>query len=72
MAVVGVDFGNLGSRVAVAQNRGIDTLSNEVNIEPLLLLSSLAVCFLVFFLFSCFLSSSFPLSLSFSINPLIH
>ena len=31
MAVVGVDFGNLGSRIAVAQNRGIDTITNEVN-----------------------------------------
>eukprot|EP00211_Chloroparvula_japonica_P005187 CAMPEP_0119128188 /NCGR_PEP_ID=MMETSP1310-20130426/6436_1 /TAXON_ID=464262 /ORGANISM="Genus nov. species nov., Strain RCC2339" /LENGTH=861 /DNA_ID=CAMNT_0007118499 /DNA_START=116 /DNA_END=2701 /DNA_ORIENTATION=- len=31
MAVVGVDFGNLGSTVCVAQNRGIDTILNEVN-----------------------------------------
>eukprot|EP00008_Paramoeba_atlantica_P008950 CAMPEP_0201475304 /NCGR_PEP_ID=MMETSP0151_2-20130828/747_1 /ASSEMBLY_ACC=CAM_ASM_000257 /TAXON_ID=200890 /ORGANISM="Paramoeba atlantica, Strain 621/1 / CCAP 1560/9" /LENGTH=847 /DNA_ID=CAMNT_0047855359 /DNA_START=88 /DNA_END=2631 /DNA_ORIENTATION=+ len=31
MAVVGVDFGNMGARVAVAQNRGIDMISNEVN-----------------------------------------
>ena len=31
MAAVGIDFGNLYSTVCVAQNRGIDTLLNEVN-----------------------------------------
>ena len=70
MAVVGVDFGNLGSRVAVAQNRGIDTLSNEVNnrTTPSLvqfggLFSCFLFCFLVFFL---------PLSLFLSLFLSIH
>ena len=31
MSVVGIDFGNLNTVVAVARNRGIDVIVNEVS-----------------------------------------
>ncbi|RIA92935.1 heat shock protein [Glomus cerebriforme] len=31
MSVVGIDFGNLNSKIAVARNRGIDVICNEVS-----------------------------------------
>lgn len=31
MSVVGIDFGNLNTVVAVARNRGIDVITNEVS-----------------------------------------
>ena len=31
MSVVGVDFGNLNTVIAVARNRGIDVIANEAS-----------------------------------------
>jgi heat shock protein 4 len=31
MSVVGIDFGNLNTVIAVARNRGIDVVCNEVS-----------------------------------------
>jgi heat shock protein 4 len=31
MSVVGIDFGNLNAVIAVARNRGIDVIANEVS-----------------------------------------